>query len=269
MKKTILLMPLLWGLCTLLVAQTNLLTNPGAESDYEGWIKTDGGNGWSTTLMGEYAPAVPRTGLKNWTSSYGWCTLVQTVDLLSANFTENYLDATPNIEAGVYVATAQHAAAYATIKVELCDANGLVLSTHYVCDYLEIPANTSWTEKKLLIIGYGTGVRKIKFHLMGIDKPGWAGYWGPQFDDAFLKLTQSDPTFANAATSQGIKVYPNPSTDFISLGDAKGWIRIYDTKGAIVLSLEAKAHERINISSLEKGIYILKNENQMIKLIKN
>jgi hypothetical protein len=63
----------------------NLLTNPGAESEYTGWTKTDGGTGWNTTFR------TARTGAKSWASSFQNCTLTQTVDLLAQGYTSGAL----------------------------------------------------------------------------------------------------------------------------------------------------------------------------------
>ena len=248
--------------------QTNLLNNPGAENEYEGWTKINGGNGWSTTTVGVDLIGVPRTGNKLWTSSYFDCTLIQTIDLLAAGFTASQLDASPNIKAGAYVATNEYTGAYTTIKLELLDANDAILSTHYVCNELRIPLNTAWTEKSLIVSNYGVDVRKIKFYLIGRDDRYWAGYFGTQFDDAFVYVGTSIPTNINEGTSKSISVSPNPASDYINLEEYSGSIKIYDIKGNLVFSHNATLDERINISSLQNGVYILNTKTENIKLIK-
>jgi hypothetical protein len=78
---------------------TNLLGNPGAESDYAGWTVTNGGSGWSTNGQ------TPHSGTKCWNSSYSSCTLSQTIDLIAKGYTAEVLDAAPTISTGVYVKT--------------------------------------------------------------------------------------------------------------------------------------------------------------------
>lgn len=249
-------------------AETNLLINAGAENEYEGWTKNDGDNGWSTTTVGVDLNAVPRTGNKLWASTYFNCKLSQTVDLLTAGFTATQLDAMPHIKAGSFVATTEYAGAYATIKLELLDGNEDVLSTHYVCNELNIPVNTLWTEKSLIVSNYGAGLRKIKFYLTGSDDCGWTGHFGTQFDDAFVYVGASISTNINEGASKSICVSPNPASDFINMGEYSGSIKIYDMKGSLVFSHNASVNERIDISSLQNGVYVLRTTTEKFKLIK-
>ena len=250
------------------VAQTNLLSNPGAENNYDGWTRTDGGDGWSINVVGNQGTATPRSGSNFWVSSYEFCTLAQTVDLVSAGYSEALLDAAPDISAGAFVRSNVWCAAVATIKVELCAANGSVLSTHYVCQDLTIPMNSDWIDQSLVISAYGIGVRKINFYLIGKDVPWWALYFGAQFDDSYLTIAGAPTTAIGGASTKTITVSPNPSSDFITLGGNSGLIRIYDMKGSLVLSHNATANERIDISSLTNGVYVLNTDNQNIKLVK-
>lgn len=268
MKKTILMLSLVFGIGVSFWAQTNLLSNPGAENNYDGWTKTDGGDGWSINVVGSGGSGTPKSGNNFWVSSYEFCTLTQTIDLLSAGYTEGYLDTTPDISAGSFVRSSTWCAAIATIKVELCAANGSVISTHFVCENLEITNETDWEEKSLIISGYGTGVRKINFYLIGKDVPWWTGHFGAQFDDAYLNLTESPTTSIANNSTKAITVSPNPASDFITLEGENGLIRIYDMKGRMVFSHDAKTNEHINISTLKTGIYVLKTDSQSFKLVK-
>lgn len=249
-------------------AETNLLTNAGAENNYDGWTKIDGGNGWRINTVGLDLIGTPRSGNNLWVSSYEFCTLIQDIDLLAAGFTESQLDVSPNIRAGAFIATNSRTGAYTTIKLELCDANGDMLSTHYVCNNINTPLNTSWTEKSHIISSYGTGVRKLKFYLIGKDDRWWLGHFGTQFDDAFVYVGSSVSTGIDKESSNAITVWPNPATDFIYLGENNGPVKIYDLKGSLVFSQNAVANERIDISKLQNGVYVLKTNNQNIKLVK-
>lgn len=268
MKKSILFLSLMVGMGVSSVAQTNLLTNPGAENNYDGWTRTDGGDGWSINVVGNQGTATPRSGSNFWASSYQFCTLAQTVDLVSAGYSEAVLDAAPDISAGAFVRSNLWCAAVATIKVELCAANGSVISTHFVCQNLTIPMNSDWIDQSLVISAYGTGVRKINYYLMGKDGCGWGLYFGAQFDDSYLTIAGAPTTAINDVNSKTITISPNPSSDFITLGGNSGLIRIYDMKGSLVLSHNATTNERIDISSLTNGVYVLKTDNQNIKLVK-
>lgn len=62
-------------------------------------------------------------------------------------------------------------------------------------------------------------------------------------------------------------VYPNPSSDFINIVSKRNLQScIFDITGKQVMINQSN---KINISILEKGIYFLKVENSIVKLIKN
>jgi hypothetical protein len=74
---------------------------------------------------------------------------------------------------------------------------------------------------------------------------------------------------------EGISMYPNPATDYFFIGTEKGMIinrvSIFDISGSLVKA-ENGCREKINVSELPKGIYMLKIEldNRVIvkKLVK-
>lgn len=66
-------------------------------------------------------------------------------------------------------------------------------------------------------------------------------------------------------------VFPNPSSDFIYVETNKeeaSEITIYNTQGQLVIRAKMPSGYPINISSLVAGVYVLKVENQTIKLLK-
>ena len=91
---------------------------------------------------------------------------------------------------------------------------------------------------------------------------------GKQFDDAFVYVGTAIPTNTIESTSKSVTVLPNPTSDFINLGEYSGSIKIYDLKGSLVFAHNAIANERIDISSLQNGIYVLKTQTENFKLIK-
>ena len=169
-------------------ASSNLLDNPGAELDYTAWTKTDGGSGWSTT-----SPDLsPYSGSKLWVSSYNICTLTQTVDLISKGFSASALDMSIPISASAYVANNIYSYGIATIMVELLNESNGVMNTYYVCNETYIPIGYLWTKKEILISGYSTGLRKIRFSMSGIDMyRRWGGQYGPAFDDTNISFNAS------------------------------------------------------------------------------
>jgi hypothetical protein len=76
----------------------NLITNPGAETGtLVGWtIIRNGGSGWRAGLPG-------RSGAFAFTSSYNLCSRSQEIDLIAAGFSEESLDAAPEVIVGEWI----------------------------------------------------------------------------------------------------------------------------------------------------------------------
>lgn len=69
---------------------------------------------------------------------------------------------------------------------------------------------------------------------------------------------------------KNLKLYPNPSSDFIRIKSAVKSldIKIYSTAGQLVLSGIYKSDEDINVSKLNKGVYLVQANGVTIKFIK-
>lgn len=67
-----------------------------------------------------------------------------------------------------------------------------------------------------------------------------------------------------------ISVYPNPFTDYIVINTVdNGNVVIYDLSGKAVLSATLKnGNNRINTFTLPKGVYLLKYNNNIVKIVK-
>jgi len=240
----------------------NLLTNPCAENDFSDWVKTDGGSGWGMATNGVQRRA--------WISSYENCTLTQTVDLIGKGFSQQVLDKLSPIYTGVSVFTNNSSAGTITIKVELLGESENVIQTIYVSNNEVIPANSNWTLKSTTINGYGTGLRKIRFTLIGAG--GVSGQSGPEFDNAYVSFDIRDirsdvPTINSAA----IIFYPNPAQNefTIDAGAQSTLVRVYDLKGRLLISKQATPKTQINITTLQKGVYMVKANGLVGKLVKN
>ena len=164
----------------------NLLDNPGAESDYSSWTKTDGGSGWAVIndASGAYR------GSKYWASSYNQCILKQEVVLSTKGYTDADLDKCVPIDAGAFVKTYSGFGGPAYIRVELLNGSGTVLGNYYDIFNETLAANLSWTSKKILISGYPTGVRKIRYAIYANSSSNWLGQYGPRFDETSLRFNQ-------------------------------------------------------------------------------
>jgi len=242
----------------------NLLINPGAENDFSDWTKEDGGSGWGMATNGVQGKA--------WYSSYENCTLTQTIDLIGKGFSPQVLDKFPPINAGVYVFTNNSSAGTITIKVELLGESESVLKTVYISNNEVIPINTDWTLKSAAIREYGTGLRKIRFTLVGKDAVGWRGQYGPEFDNAYVNFDIRDIRSAVSTVDvPAISFYPNPAkSEFtIDAGVQSTTVSVYDLKGRLLISQQATPKTHINITSLPNGVYMVKANGLIGKLIKN
>ena len=65
-------------------------------------------------------------------------------------------------------------------------------------------------------------------------------------------------------------IYPNPTTDGFTLdaGAQTIPVSIYDLSGALVLSQQITGKSYINISSLQQGVYVVKADGMVGKLVK-
>jgi hypothetical protein len=89
-------------------------------------------------------------------------------------------------------------------------------------------------------------------------------------------ITFQNPTAVNDIKNEIATIYPNPTTSNFTLKGAKNafyQIDFYTINGMKVKSIQSKANESINISSLASNIYILKvtdqhGDTQYSKLIK-
>ncbi|MEI7829581.1 MAG: hypothetical protein WCI31_07415, partial [Prolixibacteraceae bacterium] len=166
-------------------ADKNLLSNPGAETDYSSWTKTNGGSGWA---IGSDA----HTGSKDWASSSSECKLVQEVILSTKGYSDADLDKCVPIDAGAWVKTLNDRA-HAYIQVELISASDAVLSSNIVLNESYLPGSMPWTSNKILISGYPIGVRKIRYTISAYERhdgTGWSGQYGPRIDDTSLRFNQ-------------------------------------------------------------------------------
>lgn len=242
MRKTLVLFFFFLSIYATAWSQTNLLNNPGAESYYDGWIKTDGGSGWNIFAQN------PHSGNNFWASSYEYCSLSQTVDLLLAGFTESELDASPDILTGAYVRADIYNGGTYTIKVELLTANGTVDSTIYISNNESIVEKTDWIYKPIVISSYGTGIRKISFTLIGKDQKWWGGQSGPAFDDTYIILSKVKMMITSAddikitapqGSNNHFEVMSNTSW---SLADTCSWLDFSQTSGSGCLTVTTTAN---------------------------
>ena len=92
----------------------------------------------------------------------------------------------------------------------------------------------------------------------------------------FIEETLSNSNFINPEAD--IKIWPNPARDILHIQHdfaPEYQVAIYDIQGRLLFDQKIKSNQdQVDVSALDKGIYILKVETQMgqqnnIKFIKN
>lgn len=82
---------------------------------------------------------------------------------------------------------------------------------------------------------------------------------------AALKVVFSTMSSVNEIGSESIRIYPNPASSIVNISNYDGSIDVYDLAGALVARGNGN---KINISYLENGVYILKTANKTHKIVK-
>ncbi|MFP3591534.1 T9SS type A sorting domain-containing protein [Chryseobacterium sp. SIMBA_038] len=128
--------------------------------------------------------------------------------------------------------------------------------TNLIHDYPNVSVGTS-TPASFTITPTSSGV-----YYFGFDS-----YTAASSDVGAMMLDNISLTTGSLSTSEnllakGVQVYPNPTSDYLNIkGDKKvAGIKIFDVSGKIVLSSD-KGEQRIDVSHLTKGAYILTMKN--------
>ncbi len=85
-----------------------------------------------------------------------------------------------------------------------------------------------------------------------------------------VRIRIGNSTATPDKTADNLAVYPNPFTDYVIVNsDTNSIVHIYNATGKVVLqSIVEPGENRINTSSLQRGIYILKYNTKVVKIIK-
>jgi len=81
---------------------------------------------------------------------------------------------------------------------------------------------------------------------------------------------ESYKTDLDHATLKVMSLYPNPATNgfTVNAGEKTTVVSIYDENGSLVKTQQATGKTFINISSLQKGVYVVKANGWVGKLVK-
>jgi hypothetical protein len=193
---TISALSLIFFLSSPVLADTNLVTNPGAESNGAGWTTIlNSGDGMSYDFDG-----VVRSGTHSFQTSFGLDSISQRVDLVANGYPVQKLDFAPPITFSVWAASRGDQAGRYYVKFTLLAADGttVLASTNFgdSGSLISIPAGTGWFQLSHTFSGYGSGVRYAYIEFGGRDQSNWAGHYGTHFDDASITVT---PTVSGGA----------------------------------------------------------------------
>lgn len=130
--------------------------------------------------------------------------------------------------------------------------------TNLIHDYSGIDV-TTYTPGSFTITPSATGVYYLGFNVYTtIAMSG--GFGVMMFDN--ISLTTSTLSTSENLLSENLQVYPNPTSDYLSIKGAKkvSGIKVFDVSGKMVLFSE-KVEQKIDVSQLIKGTYILNLKN--------
>ena len=166
--------------------EVELLTNGDFESSFDGWEVTNGGSGWGIETNDD--------GTHCCTSSYGLCTLTQTVNLADKGISES------DIDAGKVTCTASatilapwenngKGSTVCEVTVEMLDASGTVLGTETVVN--DTGVFTDWTPFSTSF-QLASGTRQLKYVVKGEDAKNWGGQFGPRFRNLSMRVATAN-----------------------------------------------------------------------------
>jgi len=198
---------------------TNLLANPGGECSTNPWVAP----GWTMIanpadylMVAGTNSGTPHSGSNFFVTSYDWMRRCQTNNLLASGYTSAELDLSPAISVGEWVQASSANGNY-YIRVELRDASSNIVTTWGGATNT-VTAGTTWSNVTYTFTNYGTGVRYVYFEDGGKDVPWWAGNYGIQFDDAYVRLVSAEVLGTNGALiASGEAASAAKGSDFGSL----------------------------------------------------
>lgn len=174
------------------VQEVELLTNGVCDGTFNGWtIEQNGGNGWAIDpgTSGDNADGHPW-----WASSYGLCTMSQTVTLADKGISAEKVDAgdmtcTASADILVYWDRNGVGSTVCEVTVQMLDANDTVLGTETVVNDTGIYKEWTPFSKSFQL---ASGTRKLKYVVKGQDVVYWGGQFGPCFRNLSMRVATAN-----------------------------------------------------------------------------
>lgn len=270
----------LWSTGTNIEGQTGTGAT-GGESDDFVQIGTD--TDWTSVSCGVYHVL----GLKTTGKLFGWGSSADgRLGIVGAGaqyfYTPQAIEASSNYS---QIATSWDASAIVksdnTIYAFGVNHNGITGGTAGSTNNLapqQVGTSSNWKTLALRVGGY---------HFGAVQNDGSVWAWGA---DNLYQLGNGDGVAAQSnvptqvkceddvlavndlSSDKKLSVYPNPAKDFVVIQSAKSIseVKIYNVTGALVRSIKNVADNKVNVSDLQAGVYIIKvnDSAEGIKLIK-
>ncbi len=83
-----------------------------------------------------------------------------------------------------------------------------------------------------------------------------------------LTITEDQATAINELTTESISVYPNPATSTLNIEGSTGIAYVYNLAGTMVLTQDLSQSTSMDISDLTNGVYLVKVDGEIIKVVK-
>ncbi|XP_055043303.2 F-box only protein 6 isoform X1 [Misgurnus anguillicaudatus] len=172
--------------------QRNLLKNPKAEEELNGWeIVHNGGDGWAA--HGNRNPLFENTVTKCFVTSYMLCLKQQIIDLKKEGYSPAIMDQwQPNIKISDWYTPRCDCGCYYKIFVRLLGQNKEELRTFHEKVVFPQWNDEQWCHMTHVFKNYGPGVRFIQFIHGGKDTQFWKGWYGIRLTNSSVEICPED-----------------------------------------------------------------------------
>ncbi|XP_051280720.1 F-box only protein 6 isoform X2 [Dicentrarchus labrax] len=167
----------------------NLLKNPRAEEDMNGWqIMENGGDRWA--VNGIRVPHPDEAVQKNFITSFGMCKKSQLISLEKEGYNPSFMDQfQPTIRISDWYAQRTDCGCLYEIHVELLNQRKRPLQVFAPeVVYLKQWTEETWYQMTHVFQNYGPGVRYIRFTHGGKDTQFWKGWYGIRITDSCVEI---------------------------------------------------------------------------------
>ena len=212
------------------IMASNINAVADQNGEYDDWVELYNGSNFSLNLSGYYL-SDSENNLSKWS--------FPNVSIPANDYMIIWCDTAGNSQSGLHTTYRLSAAQE---EVYLTDPTGLVIdAVHYV----NMPTDVSYAR---VPNGIGTFVHQSQTHNAN--------------NQNSTSITESN----NVNTR--LRVYPNPSNNRIYIIGAKGNLKIYNLMGKKFFLMDVDSTISVDISNWESGIYFVKSNNKVIKVIK-